>query len=377
MINKISFKNYKSFKELQELELKPITVLIGKNSSGKSAVAKLPTLIENSLKGQFSDPLLLINNNVELGAEFKDLIFGRTRIGSLEIILEDEQERLEVIIASGTGSRDLPKIFSWKLKTQAGEFEENENGNFMGFLCKSNDNKKVIKSLELKTEYIGPFRIIPERAYSRPNATLQDNVGIKGEFTYHILIQDSLSIEEVLLKKVSNWYEENFDLWGIKVNEEKDPFYQIELTRDNGALNINLKDVGQGMGQALPLVVSSFMKSSDETLIILEQPELHLHPAAHGSLAKLFVDSCKDNKKRYLIETHSQNFILRLRRLIAEGYLNKEDLIIYSVEFNPINGSSSLKKILVDEFGEVNYWPEDVFNESLDEALAIRKAQKR
>ena len=56
MINKISFKNYKLFKEKQTLELKPITILIGKNNSGKSAVLKLPTLIEGSLSGEFTQP---------------------------------------------------------------------------------------------------------------------------------------------------------------------------------------------------------------------------------------------------------------------------------------------------------------------------------
>ena len=95
MINKIFFKNYKSFKEKQELELKPITILIGKNSSGKSAVAKLPTLIEGSLSGKFEDPLLTTNNDVELGAEFRDLVHGR-EIGSLEFVLESIESKLMV-----------------------------------------------------------------------------------------------------------------------------------------------------------------------------------------------------------------------------------------------------------------------------------------
>lgn len=61
------------------------------------------------------------------------------------------------------------------------------------------------------------------------------------------------------------------------------------------------------------------MNEVEPTLIVVEEPETHLHPAAHGDLAERFVDSfIEDSNKRYLIETHSQNFVLRLRRLIAE-----------------------------------------------------------
>jgi predicted ATPase len=114
MINKISFRNYKSFQELQEIEIKPITILIGKNSSGKSAIAKLPTLIDVSLSGQYEEPLLYVNKDVELGAEFRDLIYGR-QIGSLDLTLESKTDTLFVEVTSGVKDNDLPKIRKWKL----------------------------------------------------------------------------------------------------------------------------------------------------------------------------------------------------------------------------------------------------------------------
>jgi predicted ATPase len=66
-----------------------------------------------------------------------------------------------------------------------------------------------------------------------------------------------------------------------------------------------------------------------------------------------------------------------LRRLVAEGKLNKDNLAIYYVNYNEENGESNLEQINVDEDGEVDFWPETVFNESLEEVLSIRKAQKR
>ena len=77
MINKISFKNYKLFKEKQTLELKPITILIGKNNSGKSAVLKLPVMISGSLSGDFDEALQLDYKGVSLGSEFRDLVYNR------------------------------------------------------------------------------------------------------------------------------------------------------------------------------------------------------------------------------------------------------------------------------------------------------------
>ena len=87
MMKEIAFKNYKIFKEKQILELKPITILIGKNNSGKSAVSKLPTLIEGTLNTKETEALNFINNGVELGGEFRDLVYGRaTRMMEFELL---------------------------------------------------------------------------------------------------------------------------------------------------------------------------------------------------------------------------------------------------------------------------------------------------
>lgn len=378
MIHKISFKNYKLFKARQELELKPITILIGKNSSGKSAITKLPTLIENSLTGNFKEPINLQNKGIELGGEFIDLVYGRTRIGKLEIAIEDKPEILEVIIGSGIRTKDLPEFDVWKYKNEEKEFEANvDKDDFNGFLCKN----IRFKNLTLNTDYIGPFREFPRReGYNRTHQNYADSIGIDGKDAYPILVEDSITTDQALLKKINNFYQKNFEGWGIKVNENDAPNYKIEIFRER--ISINIKDVGQGISQTLPLVVRAFMPCKKETLIIIEQPELHLHPAAHGNLAQLFVESLfiddnktLDSKKFYLIETHSPNFVLRIRRLIAEGKLSCKDVVIYYIDFDEEKNESNLRKIEIDNKGRPNFWPRAIFNESLDETIAIRDAQ--
>jgi energy-coupling factor transporter ATP-binding protein EcfA2 len=364
MIKTIKFKNYKLFKQEQTLELRPITVLIGKNSSGKSAVLKLTTLIENALSGSFSEPLRMNNNGVELGGGFRDLIYGR-KYGQIGITMENDTEKLEVVIGSNVQTRDSPEIFFWKLN----DIEvDTGKETFNGFLCKS----KNIKTLALKTDYISSFRDGLSRYFDKP-PKVDYKVGIKGENVYSILIEDALTTPQKGLKRVSDFYKDNFEGWGIRVNQDNAPPYQIELIKND--LKINLKDVGLGMIHALPLVVRAFLAAKEDTLIVIEEPELHLHPAAHGNLAELFSKRLND-KRRYLIETHSQNFVLRLRALVAEGKLKKEDLAIYYVDFDEDENESNLELIEVDDLGEVEYWPENIFNESLHESIRIRKAQK-
>lgn len=386
MLEKIAFENYKTFKERGELEIRPITVLIGKNSSGKSALAKLPTLLENSLNGYSKEAILLNNNGVELGTEFRDIVYARQVIGDIFLGVDCKNKSLNVKVAAD--SRDgEPKVVSWQLNTPDKSYNLlTENFNFNGFIPEIDDLgladterltvEHALDSFKLVTDYVGPFRIRPKKIYDKPKPEKKIRIGIEGENAYNLLISDALSTEQNLLKAINAWYEQNFDGWKIGINTDRAPYYEVEFVKDN--LEINLTNVGQGISQALPLAVRALMKVEEETLIIMEQPELHLHPAAHGNLAELFVQSLEKENKRYLIETHSKNFVLRLRRLIAEqkyNYFTASDIVIYSVEFDENSNSSKIKKIEVDDLGNVNYWPKGVFSESLDETIAIRSAQ--
>jgi predicted ATPase len=132
------------------------------------------------------------------------------------------------------------------------------------------------------------------------------------------------------------------------------------------------------MNQALPLVVRANVADRPDSIIVLEQPELHLHPAAHGDLAELFAKSAKENNQTFIIETHSENIILRLRKLIVENDFGftKDDLIIYWIEDAELKGKE-LREITVDEEGVLSDWTEGVFNEGMKEILEMQKALRR
>lgn len=377
-MKKITFENYKAFKSKQELELKPLTILLGKNSSGKSAIAKLPSMIENSLKGVFLEPLKFVNDNVELGAEFRDLMHGRKTTGAnaLTIGLFDNNESLEISIVQTDQVKDKFSVFTWKHVKNGCESFGDDKSEYRGF-ARIDDNSTESLSLHLNVDYIGPFRKLPERSYNRHMLDSNGKFGVHGENAYPILIQKSQEDEDALLNKLSDWYKTHFDGWKIRINSDKSPFYQVELGREETSTYVNIKDVGQGMSQALPIITRAFLPTKKDTLIVLEQPELHLHPAAHGDLGELFVNSIlEDKNKKYLIETHSQNMILRFRSLVASGVLPHDCIKIYFVDFDADSGVSELEAIDIDDKGNVSFWPDNIFNESFIEAKKLALAQR-
>lgn len=108
-------------------------------------------------------------------------------------------------------------------------------------------------------------------------------------------------------------------------------------------------------------------------LDVIEQPELHLHDAAHAPLGDLLLDATARPGCVMLVETHSEALLLRVRRRVAEG-LPPERVALYYVEAT--GASSSLRRIPLLPNGEVEGWPAGVFSESFEEVKAIRRAQR-
>lgn len=395
-LKSVSFENYKAFSEKQTMRLKPITVLIGKNSSGKSSIAKLFTLFENSLIGNIDIPLLLNNNGVELGGEFDNLFFENNP-GGIPLIFKivfDNDLQIEIGLLKKVDGYGLD-IFQWKYKddTQEFELELNDDGyldaiskkiyecEFKGFVpnkfIEKNSNKNLSVNFEIEqivVDYIGPFRILPERYFYLTGQTQFRYTGVTGENAYAMLGISKSKKDDDLYKNVGKWYKEHFDGWELKVDDrDKKPLIQILLSKND--TDVNIVDVGQGMSQVLPLVVRANITDRPNSMIVIEQPELHLHPAAHGDLAELFAKSAKENNQTFIIETHSENMLLRLRKLIVENDFGftKDDVIIYWLEDAEIKGKE-LMEITIDEDGVLSDWRDGVFDEGLKEVLEMQKA---
>lgn len=245
----------------------------------------------------------------------------------------------------------------------------------------------------MQLHYIGPFRSAPKRVY-RSEEIERSDVGIAGDYTSSLLINDSQ-----LVDIVSDWLRSALQ-YSIEIQEvgKNSGYYQIFATDVNGNPS-NLIDVGYGISQVLPIVTQiakteqkrkkvSKARSSKAIaypeIIIVEQPELHLHPAAQSELASLFVSTILqpiDQNRKILIETHSEHFIRALQVLIAtpSSGLTKDMVKVYYVDKED-NGSSTIKEMKIDESGQFEEpWPSGFFDKAyeLSKQLLRANAQRK
>jgi len=394
MIKRISFGNYRIFKNEQELEFKRVTVIFGKNNAGKSAVLKLPALIRSALSCKSQEVFDSSFMDLDFLEDMKGIIYGRANKAAHIVMSDNLNHELDFSFFVDDTKETKSKLDSWGYRedgVSAGvelgideEYHDITSNDpvhgliFNGLKPKNSipglSNIDCVDSFKYKVDYIGSYRSLPEPYFLQ--SSLSDCSGVDGLKNYNHLVADAKTIKKPLLKKVSKWYEDNFDGWSVNVNLNRAPTYSVELR--HGTITSNIVDTGVGIGQSMPIVIRSCRKCEEPTMIILEEPETHLHPAAHGALSQLIAENaCEDQNKMFLIETHSINFIMRLRRMIAEGLLSVDDVALYYVDFDKDTASSSLRSISIKDDGSVEWWPKGVFEETLQEAIAIRKAQHK
>ena len=150
---------------------------------------------------------------------------------------------------------------------------------------------------------------------------------------------------------------------------------ELAVVDADSNLSLSHRDVGTGISQLLPVIVNAV--AAQKSLIAIEQPELHLHPALQAELGDVFIESALgENKNTFLIETHSEHLILRIMRRIRESNAGRqpetlpkvspEDVAILFVQ--PTDSGSVVKHLRVDERGRlIDAWPGGFFEESFNE----------
>ncbi|MBK8997354.1 MAG: DUF3696 domain-containing protein [Myxococcales bacterium] len=228
--------------------------------------------------------------------------------------------------------------------------------------------------------YIGPLRAIPSRGFlsesSRRTARWSDGLA-----AWDALLGD----QEALVDETNSWLEKLGAGCSIAVQTLTDPSASAESISSSEATVRRLLldvgtgaqvlpcEVGAGISQVVPIVVAA-LEPSRRKLALLEQPELHIHPALQVGLGDLFIAA--SSARQFLIETHSEHLVLRLLRRIRETHdgelpegapsLTPERLSIVYIE-NDADGVSS-RQLRVDATGEfLDRWPKGFFEERNDE----------
>lgn len=479
MIKALSIKNFKSFQDSGKIEIKPIMLLIGPNSSGKTSFIQFLLAIKQTLESRAKENPFLINGRyVELGT-FRDLIFSHDDSHELEFdfyvetkdldneifkILEQSDEKIkyvydyllselqsdknksyEIIDSLNILNRkiyEIPKIkervkntdlsllrlnilISWEkserkinlseykiydkndklllkvkndiidlfiqddpvtdieLKISNFFFEDNivkqysiypfqefKTYSFVEFSMIFNSlSRAVVKAFSKffdKIYYLGPLREYPKRHYLASGEVHHD-VGFRGEFFVDVLYRTTLEENKAnnLLRSLNNWMKKFNLAYEIKLSEiTQENIYSLVLVDPYSKIPVNITDVGFGVSQVLPILVEGFHLKPGSTIIV-EQPEIHLHPRVQAELGDLFIEFYKEGKFS-IIETHSEHLILRIQRRIAEGKIKNSDVGIYY--FEPTENGTKIIEMEIDEMGMINNWPKGFFEDDFVES---------
>jgi predicted ATPase len=480
MLKAFSVRNFKCIRDSGKIEVKPLTIFIGPNSSGKSSILQFLLVLKQTVEaidsespfstykregyvdvGSYED--YIFKNEKDGSLSFKLYFEGKTTIetetiirykkdevyvdsftvdldgntikinskGEIEQNLINESLLTGISKASSKGNTErlmseilgvLPPSFGKEqlfrrvkfyyifprfhyvpflsdfydirksLKKKESEVHESvsaayetetrdEEKEISEYLASIKIFSKSIEDLEffphdLSTTfenlfYVGPLREHPQRYYFI-SGEKPIHVGTKGERAVEVLYVTAKTSKSVF-QKISYWFRK-LGFGEVSVESITESLYILlvshpTIKKGHQDLQVNIASVGFGASQILPVIVEGFY-APQNAIIIIEQPEIHLHPRLQAEMGDLLIDIAKTGK-RLIIETHSEHMLLRIQRRIAEGLIPKEDVAVYYFELK--EDGAEITQLELDRFGRFSNWPEGFFEEDLKEAYEHSK----
>jgi len=427
MIERLYAKNYRAFEEI-DVELSKINLFFGPNNSGKSSIISILNLLSQTLNSSDqSVPLLLRGGKEDLGS-FRDLVHKHDVKKEIEIGFQvhEKLRKLPFIENSGPVRGEtlfkfsyLPKRQEIRLKVIELKYPSHDLEYKIEHAKSYNSNKYYIKERTYKgkkesmnkqisyldhfiprisdfdekvdiiqyffnqsiyskfksIEYIGPFREPPHRTYMYSGES-PSSVGIRGERAIDIMTMDYLKqkggTRKHIFENVSDFFKKSGISDYLGMNKLSDRHFEVVLSKSNSNSEESIADVGYGCSQILPILVAGYNLNPGQILIV-EEPEIHLHPKAQAELGSFFYDLA-EKQIQTIIETHSEHLLLRLQAIVADPNckLTPDDLRIYYVYME--NGERKIKLLKLNESGYfIDDWPQGFFPERYLEAKKIAK----
>jgi predicted ATPase len=237
--------------------------------------------------------------------------------------------------------------------------------------------------------YVGPLRDYPSRLYVW-SGEIPEHVGIKGEKAVEAILAGrdrAISLRRGERRKsLPELVAGRLRAMGLIRDFKVSPLgkhrkeYEVLVKTGAHMPDVKLTDVGFGVSQVLPVVVECFYVPP-RSVVIFEQPEIHLHPRVQAELADLFIDAIRARERggprscQFIIESHSEHFLRRLQRRIAEEHISADDTALYFVHTK--QDHARLEALDLDRFGNIRNWPEGFFGDEMEDLVARTRAQSR
>lgn len=297
---------------------------------------------------------------------------GKTTKAGYELLGDGEQEFFRR--APGRPHEGLPppvKCYGFPDEVRA-RFQN------AGFLS---DLELAFERLMKRVTYLGPLRAYPRREYAWAGAQPED-MGLRGERWVDALLASQSQGRKrhlgnrTLEAHVAWWLKQLQLIHSFRVEPvaEGSNLYRVRVRTSPRSSEVLITDVGFGVSQILPVIVLCFYAPMGST-ILLEQPEIHLHPSVQAGLADVLIDAMSRRHIQIVLESHSEHLLRRLQRRIAEGKLDAADTSLYFCHI--ADGESRIERLRLNLFGYVENWPDGFFGDQLEEVAAMAQAAQR
>ena len=414
MITELSAQNFKSWKDTGKLQIAPLTNFFGANSSGKTSLLQTLLMLKQTVERprdwngvvDFGDNNSLVN----LGS-FDDLIHGHKRDHPLQISISwkfseklslldvDEVDTLSFNLSvKNRGNAVSEMSFNYRAGKQRFRLAPDGRGNSLVFTSDMSnclaasfrcygirdsypEILQIFSPLQTRFEnlfrgirYLGPLREYPRRRYAWQGKH-SPGVGQHGEDMVTALFSGRIQLRS-LDEQIPKWLQrldliDSYRLNPIP-NSEKD--YEFLVRKHKNGPEVWLTDVGFGVSQVLPVLILCYYVP-EGSILILEQPEAHLHPKVQSELADLLIEVVKNRRLQIILESHSEHLLIRLMRRIAEEQISADDTAFYFCEMN--EGVSEIEKLNVDDYGNITNWPQNFFGNEMGDLAAKTKAEMK
>jgi predicted ATPase len=428
MLTSLHLKQFKAWADTGPMALKPITLLLGTNSSGKSSLIQSLLLLKQTVDSP--DRTIHLNlggderNDVFNFGDFSSILTQGSTDRQFEIHFTFSRSSTDERIAAGAFHAVYGQTANGAVVTQllrlSGQADDRvfrvqrrEKGAFaiyvdseqttrgksrdyapersIAFASKAvtllGEDGSVVQdiSLAIRREleglvYLGPLRQKPLREYpwnkGKPGVIEPDGRQAIDALLASALLQGP--DHKRIIQKVAHWLK-RMDLADQLDVRQVGRSTRYEVVIDSQSISANLRDVGIGISQVLPVLTVAFFAPPGST-VILEEPEIHLHPLAQSVLAELFAEASRERRIQFVIETHSEHLFRRMQTLVAREELSTEDCELYFVEKE--QGQAQLRRLELDSCGRVINWPERFFGDALAETreqthLTIQRLKKQ
>jgi predicted ATPase len=249
--------------------------------------------------------------------------------------------------------------------------------------------ERTVQFFTSKIRYLGPLRADPQAAQRFAPSSELDDVGTKGEYAAAVYDANhnariryynplSAQVERNTLKVALDTWTRYLGVANeIKIQEAGQSGVSWQVVHIKGHKALPLTAVGVGVSQILPILVMGLL-APDNTLLLVEQPELHLHPSVQARLGDFFMGLAKCGKQ-CLIETHSENLVSQLRyHIVQAGGQENSDCLVYFVDQDE-QGAARFNPIEISPQGNILNWPDGFFDETMlqEDRITAASLKKR